>query len=617
MAKNILLAGVMAPTLLIAQTAGVVAAPDGVRVAQAQPQERPHPQQQKPAAPAVRPPQASAPAPGAAPRVAPPLAAPGAPRATPPAPQPLRQPAQPTNAPRNQPRPAAPPAASAPLTAPQPVQPKPWKSEPRMQPQRPPPVQSPTTTAPAVQQPDTAAPGAKKPPRGPRVPGAVPPVLQAPATNAQPPATILQPPAPAAQPPAAGVRTGAPGATPGVRPQGGAPLPPLPGQPLRPPAPGAAQPGQTGAPLAQPPAANAPSAVQPPGAPGAVPPVQRVPDAPLPPPGQPPRANSGRIGPAGAAALGVAAGAVGGFLLTRPGAEPRSIDAVQRERREFRDRDALIYQEPGRTIVRDGDRYFLRHDEAERFRALGSDVRTERRGDQFVTVYRGRDGDEIVTVTDANGNLIRRYRRVRDGGEIVIIDNSYRGGPRAYIDEVVTLPPPPIRIPRERYIVDAGVADERLIYDTLTAPPVAPIPRRFTLDEIRSSPDVRAYTRSVDLDTVNFDTGSWTLAPDQVQKLGALAQALNKAIERNASEVYLVEGHTDAVGAPVDNISLSDRRAQAVAEILTRNFGVPPENLTSQGYGEQYLKVQTQGPERRNRRVVVRRITNLLSGQNQ
>ena len=146
---------------------------------------------------------------------------------------------------------------------------------------------------------------------------------------------------------------------------------------------------------------------------------------------------------------------------------------------------------------------------------------------------------------------------------------------------------------------------------------MAPIPRRFTLDEIRSSPDVRAYTRSVDLDTVNFDTGSWTLAPDQIQKLGILAKALNQAIQRNANEVYLVEGHTDAVGSPVDNLSLSDRRAQAVAEILTKDFGVPPENLTTQGYGAQYPKVQTQGAERRNRRVVVRRITNLLSGQNQ
>ena len=81
--------------------------------------------------------------------------------------------------------------------------------------------------------------------------------------------------------------------------------------------------------------------------------------------------------------------------------------------------------------------------------------------------------------------------------------------------------------------------------------------------------------------------------------------------------MYLIEGHTDAVGSDVDNLSLSDRRAEAVAQVLTEQFQVPAENLTSQGYGEQYLKVPTQGPERVNRRVTIRRITPLLTGQNQ
>ncbi|MCB1993724.1 MAG: OmpA family protein, partial [Geminicoccaceae bacterium] len=77
------------------------------------------------------------------------------------------------------------------------------------------------------------------------------------------------------------------------------------------------------------------------------------------------------------------------------------------------------------------------------------------------------------------------------------------------------------------------------------------------------------------------------------------------------------EGHTDAVGSDIDNLSLSDRRAESVAQVLTEVFHVPPENLTSQGYGEQYLKVPTQGAERANRRSTIRRITPLLTGQNQ
>jgi outer membrane protein OmpA-like peptidoglycan-associated protein len=48
---------------------------------------------------------------------------------------------------------------------------------------------------------------------------------------------------------------------------------------------------------------------------------------------------------------------------------------------------------------------------------------------------------------------------------------------------------------------------------------------------------------------------------------------------------------------------------------LTEQFKVPPENLVTQGYGEQNLKVPTQGPEEANRRVAVRRITPLLDQQ--
>ena len=94
--------------------------------------------------------------------------------------------------------------------------------------------------------------------------------------------------------------------------------------------------------------------------------------------------------------------------------------------------------------------------------------------------------------------------------------------------------------------------------------------------------------------------------------LATIAAAMNRAIKANPQEVFLIEGYTDAVGSDIDNLSLSDRRAQSVAAVMTQNFQVPPENLTTQGYGEQYLKVNTQNAARENRRVTVRRITPLL-----
>jgi outer membrane protein OmpA-like peptidoglycan-associated protein len=101
-----------------------------------------------------------------------------------------------------------------------------------------------------------------------------------------------------------------------------------------------------------------------------------------------------------------------------------------------------------------------------------------------------------------------------------------------------------------------------------------------------------------------------------MDRLAFVAQGVQRALQRNPGEVFMVEGFTDAVGNDVDNLSLSDRRAEAVAVALTNQFGVPAENLTTQGYGKQFLKIPTEAAERANRRVAVQRITPLLMGQN-
>ncbi len=179
------------------------------------------------------------------------------------------------------------------------------------------------------------------------------------------------------------------------------------------------------------------------------------------------------------------------------------------------------------------------------------------------------DGSRIYTVTDETGRLLRRYRRGPDGREIIIIDNRY-SGPPAVGGYFVVLPPPIIRIPRERYIVDAQYARPDDIYYALWAAPVDHIDRRYTLDEIRYSPTLRERMPRIDLDTVTFDNGSWEVTPDQVERLGVIADGINSAIAANPSEVFLVEGHTDAVGSDVDNLSLSDRRAESVALVTAR-----------------------------------------------
>jgi len=53
-----------------------------------------------------------------------------------------------------------------------------------------------------------------------------------------------------------------------------------------------------------------------------------------------------------------------------------------------------------------------------------------------------------------------------------------------------------------------------------------------------------------------------------------------------------------------------------VAGILTDAYHIPPEKLATQGYGRSSSKVETNGPERLNRRVTVRRIAALVTVAN-
>jgi len=108
------------------------------------------------------------------------------------------------------------------------------------------------------------------------------------------------------------------------------------------------------------------------------------------------------------------------------------------------------------------------------------------------------DGTQVITVIGRDGQLLRRIRRDERGREIIIIDNSYRD-PRAVGGFYVALPPPVVRIPYDRYIVDSEDAPPDLIYDTMVAPPVDRIERRYSLDEIRYSPNVRQLMPSIDV----------------------------------------------------------------------------------------------------------------------
>jgi outer membrane protein OmpA-like peptidoglycan-associated protein len=226
------------------------------------------------------------------------------------------------------------------------------------------------------------------------------------------------------------------------------------------------------------------------------------------------------------------------------------------------------------------------------------------------------DGTRVVTIRNAYGDVIRRSRIAPDDREYILayVEEDDYDRVRDWRDPGLDLPPLRLDIPEEEYILDAAAVEEPdVYYEFLEQPPVERVERLYSVDEVKRSARIRDKTRRIDLDTLTFEFGSASIPEDQIPRLEGVAQAIEKLLEKNPAETILIEGHTDAVGSDLANLALSDRRAEAVAEALTNVFAIPPENLSTQGYGEEFLKVRTQAPERENRRVAIRRITPLVA----
>ena len=317
----------------------------------------------------------------------------------------------------------------------------------------------------------------------------------------------------------------------------------------------------------------------------------------------------------------------GTFTAAQPTPAPvLRFDEIRGQRNRVEQKGTnYVIKEPGnRTIIKQDNRIVIRTDESQRFQRFSSGARPFRKPDGTTeTVFVRPDGSRLITVTDASGRVLRRVKRLPGGREVVIIDDrsffrrnsglAFGIGAGVGIAALLTLSRPAIAIPRERYIVEYARASDDDIYEAFTAPPVDRLERRYSLDEIRYNPPLRERMRRVDIDTITFETGSYTLSPDQYPTLERLARVIGRVLDRDPAEVFMIEGHTDAVGQEEDNLSLSDRRAEAIADILSSQFDIPPENLVTQGYGKQELKINSQGSERQNRRVTMRRIGPMLN----
>ncbi|MCF1709085.1 OmpA family protein [Tabrizicola sp. J26] len=224
-------------------------------------------------------------------------------------------------------------------------------------------------------------------------------------------------------------------------------------------------------------------------------------------------------------------------------------------------------------------------------------------GSTLSSIARG-DGSTVETVRDATGRVLRREIVFPNGQRVGIIDDTRPVKPV----DVSSLPKP--RVPSLSLLDDMDIAELRGQLAEAEQPGLD----RYSLAQVRGIAELRALAPELSPRPITFATASSAIPPEQAGRLGQLAKLMADIIADDPRALFLVEGHTDAVGSAAYNLALSDRRAESVALALTQVFGIPPENLVVQGYGERFLKVPSAGDEPRNRRVAVRDITWLVEG---
>jgi outer membrane protein OmpA-like peptidoglycan-associated protein len=110
-------------------------------------------------------------------------------------------------------------------------------------------------------------------------------------------------------------------------------------------------------------------------------------------------------------------------------------------------------------------------------------------------------------------------------------------------------------------------------------------------------------TGSAVLDDLVFASGAATLSAGDYPSLTAVAAWL----QANPEGTIALVGHTDASGSLAANIALSERRAEAVADVLVQTFGADPARVDAKGVGFLAPRAtnQTEDGRQKNRRVEV------------
>jgi len=101
---------------------------------------------------------------------------------------------------------------------------------------------------------------------------------------------------------------------------------------------------------------------------------------------------------------------------------------------------------------------------------------------------------------------------------------------------------------------------------------------------------------------INFDTGKYDIKPESVGTIGQIAALLKAHPTLKVS----IEGHTDNVGTPQSNKTLSTQRAKSVMDAVVQK-GIAATRMTSVGWGQEKPIADNRSEEgkTKNRRVEI------------
>ncbi len=99
--------------------------------------------------------------------------------------------------------------------------------------------------------------------------------------------------------------------------------------------------------------------------------------------------------------------------------------------------------------------------------------------------------------------------------------------------------------------------------------------------DFRTTIYLASIAKPIELPNIFYDFAKADLRPESMVALDGLVETLND----NPNITIELGAHTDSRGSDVDNISLSQRRAQSVVDYLIQK-GIATDRLTAKGYGE-------------------------------